>query len=288
MRTFSIRLATAVLMVAATTIGCAAGSGDDAASRAGRINPTPFRAEIEALERVLYKTSPPDYGDAEAAASLLRRLHERVSGEAANPVIRGRVDEILFLASLADGGDTGYALPDLGPTRERWEQIRAAVFAPADWFASGGDEIVSAQTRPAPTVTLQEVHELTLVIGRIERLVADGRRQCDELGEPQYSIEAPGAAGRAQIEGWRRWAREWDDAVNGVAAHLPPAPAWDGEPNYAVAYQEIERAIRELRLVPGGAGDWPTPFRYSWEQRFTAAGRALRAARESLSVAVRK
>ena len=279
------RLGAAALMAASVAAGCTGGSGDEAASHPNAIDPTPYRAEIESLERVLYKHSPPDYGDGDLAASMLMRLYTKVSERVANPMVRGRVDEILFLASYADIGESGYSLPDLKPMRERWERIRAEVFTPADWFASGGGDIDAAQLRPVPTVTEQQVYELSRVIERIEVLVEGGRDRCDELGEPEYSVEAPGLAGRAQINRWHQWGRVWSDDIDAVAAFLPPAPAWDGEPDFVMAYQEIERAIHELRLVPHGAGIWPTPFRHLWDQRFASAERSVQMARDCLASA---
>jgi hypothetical protein len=212
----------------------------------------------------------------------LTRLHLRVSADVTHPMRRGRVDEILYLASRADMTGGGYALPDLRPIRNDWERIRADVFAPADWFQSGGADVDAAQRRPVPTVTDQQVYELTRVIERLEELIADGRDDCDDLGEPQYNLEAPGLAGRAQIARWNIWAREWSDDIDHVAGFLPRPPPWDGEQNFAMAYQEIDRAVGDLRLVPHGAGAWPTPFRYNWEQRFTSATHFLNDARNHL------
>lgn len=282
------RLVAMGLALAATAAGCAGGSGEEAASRRNLIDPAPYRAEIETLERVLYKTSPPGYGDYDLVASMLVRLYERVSEGVASPMGRGLVDEILFLASHADIGESGYAFPDLKPMRDRWEKIRSELFVDADWFAAGGSGIDAAQQRPVPTVTDQQVYELTRVIERIEKLVEDGRERCDELGEPEYSIEAPGLAGRTQINKWHQWARVWSDDIDHVAGFLPRAPAWDGEPDFAMAYQEIGRASNELRLVPHGAGAWPTPFRHLWEQRFATAERSLRTARDYLATAKRR
>ena len=277
----------AVLILTVIAAGCDGGSGDRAASRASAIDPSPYRAEIEALERLLYKPSPPDYGDGDLAASMLMRLHSRVSERGVNPMVRSRVDEMLYLASHSDIGEGGYALPDLGRIRERWERVRSQVFAPAVWFATGGDHIDAAQRRPVPAVTEQQVYELARVAERIDELIRGGRARCEELGEPEYSVEAPGGAGRAQISQWHHWARTWNDDIDAAAQFLPPAPVWEAAPGFVMAYQEIEHAIRELRLVPLGAGMWPTPFRHLWEQRFAAAERSLAKAREHLAAAAR-
>ena len=134
----------------------------------------------------------------------------------------------------------------------------------------------------------QRVYELTRVIERIEKLVEGGRERCDELGEPEYSVEAPGFAGRAQINRWHQWARVWNDDIDDVAGFLPPTSAWDGEPDFAMAHQEIDRAIHELRRVPHSAGVWPTPFRHLWDRRFASAERSLQTARDYLASTARR
>jgi hypothetical protein len=54
-----------------------------------------------------------------------------------------------------------------------------------------------------------------------------------------------------------------------------------------MAYQEVLGAFNEMRLVPYGAGDWPTPFRYQWEERFKSAASSLAGAREYLAKATK-
>jgi hypothetical protein len=273
----------AAAALCAVVVGCSGGSGGGASAHSGVLDPSPFRAEIEALERKLYQDSPPQYGDYDAVASMLVRLHVKVSSGVANPVVRSRVDEILFLSSYTDAGESGYTIPDLKSLRDRWEKIRADVFVPAEWFAAGGPTVDAAQRRAEPKADAQQTYELTRVIERLEDLIDNGRDDCDDLGEPEYSIEAPGLRGRAQIAAWNKWAREWEAALDHAAGFLPPQPAWTGEQNYSMAYQEVGAAIHELRLVPHGAGAWPTPFSYQWEQRFNSAQNALQEARSHLS-----
>jgi hypothetical protein len=281
------RVFAAALLLSATAGGCTGGSDDRSSTRRGALDPSPFRAEIQALERVLYINSPPEYGDCQAAASLLVELHAAVSSDVGNPTARSRVDEILFLSSYADVGESGYAVPDLKPLRDRWEKIRADVFLPAEWFTAGGPAIDAGQRRPAPKADVRHTHELTRVIERLEELIGDGRDQCEHLGEPEYNVEAPGPRGRTQIGAWNEWSREWAAALDRVAGFLPPQPAWNGERNYSMAYQQVGAAIHELRFVPHGAGVWPTPFAYQWERRFNSAQTAIQTARGHLSRAVR-
>lgn len=250
---------------------------------ADRLDAEAHREAIRAVESVLYRSTPPELGDGDRIAGALTRLASELAPADAPYLARRRALRLYDLIGLASGmGDAGYALPDLGLLRAEWEKQRDALFAPAPWFGQSGAPLVAAQTRQPAPVDPQEVTRLRHTVRRLERLADAGEAEVRALGEPDYALEAPGAAGRAQIERWNAWARSWDARVDDALRELPPAPRADAELALVLAHQNTSRAVNELRLVPQGAGDWPTPFRYQWESRFSAARELLAEPRAAL------
>jgi hypothetical protein len=252
------------------------------------LDPEPHRQTIAALEAVLYRTSPPELGDAERAAAELQRLFDSIARPDAGFAARKRALPLLELAANASASsEVGYALPDLAPLRRDWQALRDHTFAPAPWFARDDPALVQAQAPRAAAVDPEDVRRLRQTIRRLELLCALGESEVEALGEPEYDLDAPGASGRAQVERWHAWAREWDARIDEALRELPPAPPWNAVPVLVQAHQETGRAVHELRLVPAGAGAWPTPFRAQWTMRFEAARALLAEQRAQLEASAR-
>jgi len=248
-----------------------------------RLSAEPHREAIRAVESVLYRNTPPEFGDGDRVSDALLRLAEELAPPDAPYLARRRALRLYDLIGLASGmGDAGYALPDLGFLRAEWEQQRDALFAPAPWFGRSDAPLVAAQTQRPTAVDPRDVTRLRHTVRRLEQLADAGEQEARELGEPTYESVAPGAAGRAQIERWNAWARRWDARVDDALRELPAQPPFDAELALVLAHQNTSRAAHELRLVPIGAGDWPTPFQYQWESRFRSARQLLAEQRAAL------
>ena len=271
----------ATLALLGAIAACSGGSDRDSADR-DRMDPTCYRNEIEIVEKVLYKRSPLGFGDTEAVANGLIRLHESIAEREMNPIARSRAAGLLYISSRADIGEIGYEASDLGPVRTEWESLRAELFRAADWFAKSDAGLASAQRVATLRVDRQDTQALERVVEQLARLIDEGRQDCDDMGEPEYDAEMPGASGRRHIASWEEWSRGWIERVDDAAVRLPSQPPWTGERSYTIAYQEVSSAIRELRLVPNGTGIWATPFRSQWERRFTTASYHLNEARSHL------
>jgi hypothetical protein len=188
------------------------------------------------------------------------------------------------LAASADVGEAGYALPDIGALRTRWESLRTERFAEADWFRETTPELEQAmESASAPAVDDSFVDDLLRTLVEIEDLAKEGRRTCNELGEPFYDFEAPGPEGELHIEKWNLFASTWEDDVTTVASHLPSPPAWDSDPEMTAAYQEATGALSELRNATMGSGTAPVPTEPEWSGHFDEAVRMVEQSRARLS-----
>jgi hypothetical protein len=219
-----------------------------------RLDAEVYRESIRAIEIVLYRSTPPDVGDGDRVSDALLRLAEALAPPGAAFPARQRALRLYQLIGLASGmGDAGYALPGLALFRGAWERQRDSLFAPAPWFARSDAPLTPEQT-PRPAAV-----------------------------DPVCDLEAQNAADRAQIERWNSWARSWSARLDDALRELPPAPPLDAELALVLAHQNTAQAANELRLVPQGAGDWPTPFRQQWESRFNIARRLLAERRAALA-----
>lgn len=242
-----------------------------------RLDPEPYRAQIRAVESLLYRATPAALGDGDRVAAALEELAQAIVQSAAHPLTRQRGLRLYEAVGLASGlGDARYALPDLGLVRAEWEKSRDALFAPAPWL--GRADATTAPIEPASRPAQLESADLFRVrhaAHRLARLADEGEAEVRALGEPKYAPPYFDATARAQIEAWSIWARRWnarlDDALLGLPARLPA----NADSELRLAHRDALLAAEELRAVPQGATDWPTPFRSEWEARIGRARELL-------------
>jgi hypothetical protein len=269
--------------VACLATGCGSRQDQGTNAKAGRIDPEPYRGDLEAAEAVLYKDAPASYSDGDQVSAALYRAASRAMAASGDPVQQEKARVLVAFAGEAGAvEDAGYALPDLGSLRARWCEVRAEVFRDADWFREADTGLESRQHPPRPRASAGDVHDVGKVVDRLSDLIRKGRRQAEDLGEPIYALEMIDRAGEVQIAHWQAWSRQWDEKLTDLARQLPPAPGLDDNGHYLLAYQNVAQAIADLRRVPSGAGAWPTPFRYQWERCFELAEQQLTAARQHL------
>ncbi len=279
------------------------------ASRPRLIDPVPFRRDIETAEAILYAPEPPDWSTAERAGAAITDVGSVVVGVVHDPQLRKSAESIIWLGQrVAAAGDVGYALPDLVEIRHDWEALRNEVFQPVAWFrgnlrvaAAGGEPagevttgVVSGQTpsqaldgaqtpaAPAP-ITRFERRQYQRMVEALARLSERGRRKCSALGEPDYDISVPTPRSEKHVARWFAWSREWESDLFDAWKEAPHAPGLEEQQDLQLAYQDLEQALRQLQLIPRGAGMWPTPFEHQWNRRFDLAESCLASATDRLA-----
>ncbi|HXV14171.1 MAG TPA: hypothetical protein VEC56_08185 [Candidatus Krumholzibacteria bacterium] len=248
-----------------------------------QIESSRYQREITDLEAVLYQEAPPSMTDFMSISAALHEMGFAIADREMGPGARDVASSVAMLAAQSEVGEAGYALPDIAQLRHDWEALRSEHFSDEEWFRESTPAVESAQEVPAPTIDPSMIEDLLRAIDAIEALSDEGRRACEELGEPSYDFEQPGAEGEAHIEKWNDFARDWDEDVTRVATRLPSPPSWDADPELTAAYQDVTFAIRELRNATMGPGSWPVPFEGDWTARFDEAERLLSQARERLA-----
>lgn len=242
-----------------------------------RLDPEPYRAQIRAVETLLYRATPAALGDGDRAAAALEELAQAIAQSAADPLARQRGLRLYDAVGLASGlGDAGYALPDLGLVRAEWEKSRDALFAPAPWLGRADAPTAPAARAASPArVESGDRVRVRHAARRLARLADEGEAEVRALGEPKYAPPAFDATARAQIEGWNIWARRWNARLDDALLGLPVRLAANADSELRVAHRGAKLAADELRAVAQGSGAWPTPFRSEWEAHFARARELL-------------
>ena len=101
----------------------------------GHIDPSPYRAEIQATETLLYSSeSLGDEGWKNLSRSLLE-LHNAIVFRDTSPAARETSRRLFFFSAQVDAESAAHhGETDLAVMRGVWENIRAEQFAAADWF----------------------------------------------------------------------------------------------------------------------------------------------------------
>jgi hypothetical protein len=268
-------------------LGATGEAAPAAATRApGLVDPTPYRATIEAIEAVLYREGRAAWSDPETVASLAMQLGDRLYADLGP--LRGRpvlVDLVDFATAIGAQAESGYAAPELEGPRAAWEALRTRWFGAAPWFGRTTAGLVAAQRPTAPTASLVDLHETWKWAGAIERFVANGRGALERHGEVGVDAAEGSQAERDLVARFQDFARDWDARVRGLAAVAPHAPSPEGEPNLLFAHQALEQAVQQLALATTPEGDAPIPMKGWRTQCLDAAAAHLEAARGFLAEA---
>ena len=100
----------------------------------GRIDPAPYRAQIEAAEALLY--APPQGDDTwKNLSKALLELHNAIVFHDSSALARETSRRLFFFSAQVDAAPSSkHADEQLRVMRGVWEKIRADQFARADWF----------------------------------------------------------------------------------------------------------------------------------------------------------
>jgi hypothetical protein len=101
----------------------------------GRIDPAPYKSEIQATEALLYTSAPlSDDGWKDLSRSLLE-LHNAIVFNDNSELARKTSRELFFLSARVDAEPAkNHNADELVVMRTLWEKIRSDQFASAAWF----------------------------------------------------------------------------------------------------------------------------------------------------------
>ncbi len=261
------------------------GAATPAVAADTRLDPTPYRPQIVQLEQHLYSSSPGGFDDAGRVAALARDLSLAVRGDGRDLARLRAWGELFDYAGEVDAqADVGYTTANLPQLRSRWELVRNEVFAPAQWFSNSTPALTDAQTPSPPVADPRTVQSLRDVAVQLEQMLRTGRREALSIPEAGVDAALRTSEARQAEQQWRRWSDRWQSDLDAVARYMPRAPGTNADVNVTMAYQELSRALGELRAVSHTAASTTTiPFNYEREQHFDSASRYIQQARQYLN-----
>ncbi len=254
------------LMLAA----CQGSSGDQDRSVAGNtIDPTAYRAEIQSLENSIYQAELDDNAR-DAIAIKLSDLAGKIALEDGALVMIYSI-EMRELGAFAKVGR------DENLIREHWERIRVGVFEDAVWYRRRNAPLrPKSASRPRFDSDHSIHRDFDRVLRKLDDMVAHGRRDAERMGEPEsltreyFDNDYPDL-----VAVWNDWADDWEHKLAWLEDDLPAKPSNQESAALYFAHRDLENAIRELRAVPRGRGQWKTPFRSQWDYSFSRAEQHL-------------
>lgn len=257
------------------------------ASRPEKLNPDPYRTQIMAMEKILYKRSPANWNDGDKIADQAMKLSMSVRGDRRSPKHAQAFIEICNFAQEADVvSDVGYAMPNLSELRAKWEPLRDAVFTHVSWFQGTTGWRTAVQSQSDQTDDAASIRALIRLCAEIESLISRGQQEAMAIGEAAVDAGALSPPARAEHQRWKQWCKGWLDRVQTVAEHFPERPGRDADINVIMVYQQLGQAIHDLRLVPIPAGSTTAvPRKYERERRFASASWHVQQAGEYLAKA---
>lgn len=256
---------------------CQGSSGDQDRSVAGEsIDPTAYRAEIQSLENSVYQAEL-DENARDAIAIKLSDLADKIALEDGAIVMIYSI-EMRELGAFAKVGREENFI------RENWERIRVGVFDDAVWYRwRNAPHRPKSASRPKFDSDRLVHRDFDRVLRKLNDMVAHGRRDAERMGEPA-SLTRDYFDNDYQdlVAVWDDWAEDWERKLAWLEDDLPDAPTYQESAALKFAARDLENAIRELRAVPTGRGQWKTPFRAQWDNSFTRAETHLANARRQI------
>ncbi len=180
---------------------------------AQKIDPTPYRRLIEAIETLVYLPEAGGFDDAGRISAKALELSMAVRGNGQDQLRHrawGRLYD--FAGALDAQADVGYAMADLSRIRSDWERVRGQVFRPASWFGVSTPAMDVAQAAPVPEVDHVTVRDLRDLADELQRTIRLGQRESGQIGEAVVDAALATPPARRSEGKWLEWSQVWREA----------------------------------------------------------------------------
>ncbi len=237
------------------------GIASNSAAAAPKLDPEPFRGELETLEAALYRTpldEPEDLlivsADAQAAADELSSVILR-----AEPV--HGLEAADRIARMGQGLPTDQVVvADIQRARTQWRRIRKQRFVAADWFS----EPSAAGERPSVSIA-----DYSDVAAGVRALIEDAAAEAEALADQTATL--PGEDDPDLR--WRTFSRDLAAELDSLESRLPSRPGADAAAELLAAIQDLEQASSQLRALAASAQP-PSPTDTRFDDAVNIALRA--------------
>ncbi len=207
-----------------------------------KLDPEPYRGQIQALETALFRTPLDETEDLLVASSNVRAATDDLS----SAILRSEPIDGLTTADLIARIGQGVpadqvVLTDIQRARDQWTRLRKQRFLSADWFT----EPSAAGAVPDTTAA-----DFSSIAASVLALIEDGAVEVETLNDP--GLSTGGDDGFEEDDSalrWRTFARDWLDQLKSLQSRLPARPGAGAAGNLLVAIQDLEQAMRLARSL---------------------------------------
>lgn len=198
------------------------------------LNPDQYRAQIVAIDAVLFEDDPLSADGRDGVANALQEIAASAGSDEANSIARTLARELRSLASGARRTRIGTPMGN-SPLQHQWLRIRSSLFADAAWFRRSSSDPIESEVAAPPKMlraaTVQERVGVEVALSSIAHVIDDAKR------------DFPNGSDNAR--------EELDQDVRRLGAK----PEFEVDPYYRTAHAEALESLRNLRTVAGlGAG----------------------------------
>lgn len=246
-----------------------------------RLEPEPFRAEIETIESVLYRGDRLTFEDRDALArgldALVGALRSRPQTE---PKRRARagMEEFLVLTGL----DAERDRLDLLAVRHRWQALRGEYFADAEWLEHGSAALEAAQQSSESRGVPPDVAAYDQSLESIRAEFNWVRVVTDHLPSNMEDVD------QKAYEGWQRDRDRLKGDVDRIRQDFP-LKRDDVDPAWKRALYDLDHALQNVGQILNADAHTPTlmPHPSTAWQRLRVAQVGINRAADSIASAPR-
>ena len=223
-----------------------------------KLDPEPYRAQIEDLERALFRTQIDETGDLLVASANIAAATQDLSSTILDTDPARGLNAADLIARLGQAVPTDQvAQSDIETAQSQWLRIRKQQLLPADWFLSP----------PAAGKASMSAADYSDLAASLRSMIEEAR------AEAQAQTLADSAPGIAGTEAWRTFAGDWRQQLDRLENRLPARPAAKADGKLLVAVQDLEQALGQARALAATA-EPPSASDDRFDDAVTAALRA--------------
>lgn len=112
------------------------------------LNPNQYRAQITAIDGVLFQSGPLKWSDRQNLEQQILVLADAADDDPNNPIALEESLDLRLLSTMAAGGTFTGPVANSELTRQ-WRRIRGSLFSDASWFRQGATRLAAASPKPA-------------------------------------------------------------------------------------------------------------------------------------------
>jgi len=219
------------------------GVASSTAPAADRLDPEPYREQVEALETALFRTPIDETDDMLIISADIAATAADLSSTIVATDPTGGLTAADLIARLGQSVPTDQVVQgDIQKARDQWLRLRKQQLLPADWLFSPEAAGAAGETTSAAGYSD--------VASSLRASIEDGLAEVQTLADAAADT-IPGTP--PPVEGWRSFARDWRQQLDSLESRLPARPSARDDGRLLAAIQDLEKALAQARALAAAA-----------------------------------